>query len=99
MIRIILLIHIFLAVVSLAYAANVVIVARKHHFELASSRVKKMWRGTIAATVTGFLLTYTSHAPMGSACISSLSLVTVILLAHYYQKHLRQKFSTALNQV
>ncbi len=95
MITLILVTHVLLAVMSLAFAMGVIWGTRKHDFTAVSNRVKRMWQGTVAATLSGFILSFMSHSPIGQACLSSLSLITIILAAHYYQRSVyRRALST-----
>ncbi len=92
MISFMLLIHISLATLSIAYALGVVLITRKRDFNAASLRVRKMWLAATAAVITGFGLTYASKSSITSACTSSLVLLSFISLAHYYQRNAVKKW-------
>ncbi len=88
---IILLPHIILAIVSLSYASGVVIATRKRNMPQAKNRVKRMWQTTIAVMLSGIGLSIVSKAPLGRSCLSLLSVLGLVLAAHFYERTVREK--------
>ena len=88
---ILLLAHVSLAILSIVYALGVVLVTRKRKFDVATVRAKRMWQSTITAMLSGILLAYTTHAVISSTCVSLMSLLVVVSLAHLYLRTARQK--------
>lgn len=86
MITFVLVVHVVLAVLSLGLAGGVVYSGFRRQPETTKKRVRQMWISTISTLVTGIFLTVISNAPIGSSCMSLLSLLVVIALAHGYQR-------------
>jgi hypothetical protein len=90
MIMFLLLGHITLAVLSLLLAGGVITSTRKQKLETAYSRTKKMWYGTLATTISGVVLTIVQGSSIGRLCITLLVFLVVIVIAHFYQRTVRQ---------
>ena len=89
MVTVILFIHIFLAALSLGYAAGVISASWKQKLDAALTRTKVMWYGTIATTGSGILLTITSGSSIGRLCSTLFVFLIVVSSAHAYQRSVR----------
>jgi len=91
MVTVILLIHIFLAVVSLGYATGVIDASRKQKLEAAATRTKIMWYGTMSTVGSGIFLTIIAGSSIGRLCSTLFVFLVVVLAAHFYQRSVRQQ--------
>jgi riboflavin transporter FmnP len=91
MITFILLSHILLAVLSLGFASGVIIATRKQNLDIALSRTKTMWYGTISTVFSGVFLAIITGSSFGRTCTTLLTFLVLVLIAHYYQRAARQK--------
>jgi hypothetical protein len=87
----ILLCHILLAVLSLGFATGVIIATKKKNLDTALGRTKTMWFGTISTVVSGILLAVITRSSFGRTCTALLIFLVLVLIAHYYQRAVRQK--------
>jgi hypothetical protein len=93
MVTVILFIHISLAVVSLSCAVGVITASLKQKIENALTWTKTMWYGTVATSVSGILLTIVSGSSIGRLCSTLFLFLTVILIAHTYQRSVRYQLA------
>ena len=91
MITAILMIHILVAVLSLGYAAGVMVWTKKQRFGAAQRGTRVMWLSTISTVVSGVALAVMTPAAWGRTCTSLLAFLVMVLVAHYYQKSVREK--------
>lgn len=91
MITLLLIGHVATAIVSLLYAAGVIGASRAHNMKIASRRTTKMWYGTLVTLVSGIVLTIVAKTSIGRLCGTLLLFLVIVLIAHYYQRTVRQK--------
>jgi hypothetical protein len=83
--------HVFMAVISLAYAVGVIGASRNQKLELAGNRTKKMWYGTLITVFSGILLTVLVKSSIGRLCGTLLVFLMVVLAAHFYQRAVHKR--------
>lgn len=80
-----------LAVLSLSFASGVIIATKKQNLDTALSRTKTMWYGTISTVFSGIFLAIITGSSFGRTCTTLLTFLILVLIAHYYQRAVRQK--------
>ena len=91
MIMVVLLCHILLAILSLGYAATVIVATNRKDLDTAANRTKTMFYSTASAVLSGVLLTVITGVSFGRMCVSLLVFLSLVGVAYYYRRPARQK--------
>lgn len=93
MITLILFIHIAVALMSFLLAGKVIWTTRNKRFNQSMRNTQYMWRSTVATIFSGILLAIVTKSSIGGTCMTLLAFLSVVLIAHYYQRSVINKIN------